>query len=331
MITRGPLPILTHILFPRVLKQVAIMLLVTLIVVTLILVLTPWRQFSQGFGQVIALDTNNRVQKLIVPVDGAISKWHVIDGQFVEKNQKIVEIADNDPNIIQRLSEEKAALSKQLIAAIDAADLARRNYLRQESLWNQGLTAQKEYEKSQIVYRDKEMKVTTVQTKLAQINIKLGRQSAQVIRAVQDGYITDIDYFANASFVKAGTVIGQFVPVVTDPAVMLFVDGIDVPLIHAGRKVRIRFEGWPVFQFSGFPNAAIGTFGGVVKFMANAPSRNGKFKVIIVPDPDDTPWPTQDYMKYGMQAEGWILLSEVKLGYEIWRKLNGFPPKLDKP
>ena len=47
-------------------------------------------------------------------------------------------------------------------------------------------------------------------------------------------------------------------------AVELWVRGVDAPLIEAGRKVRLQFEGWPAVQFSGWPSVAVGTFGGIV-------------------------------------------------------------------
>ena len=325
-----PLPILNTITFPKVFKNVAVMLIVAIIFTVLVLSITPWRQTSKGSGRIIALDVNNRIQKLIAPVSGKISKWHVIDGQFVKEGQTIFEIADNDPYIIERLKNQKAAAERQYEAAIDAASTARINYQRQKELWQKGLSARKDYEKARIEYQKSEVYVNELKAKVAGANVKLGRQQSQAVKALKDGFVTDIEYFANSSFVKTGEILGQFVPLVTDPAVAIYIDGIDVPLIYPGRKVRVRFEGWPVFQFSGWPDAAIGTFGGVVKFISNAASNNGKFKVIVVPDPNDKLWPSSQYMKYGMRAEGWILLSEVRLGYEIWRKLNGFPPQLDK-
>ena len=35
-------------------------------------------------------------------------------------------------------------------------------------------------------------------------------------------------------------------------------------------------------------------------------------------------------MRQGVRANGWVMLSRVRLGYEIWRQLNGFPPVLAK-
>ena len=38
-------------------------------------------------------------------------------------------------------------------------------------------------------------------------------------------------------------------------------------------------------------------------------------------------WPQDRYLRLGSQARAWVQLSTVKLGYEIWRKLNRFPPR----
>ncbi|MFM9068837.1 MAG: hemolysin D, partial [Planctomycetota bacterium] len=35
--------------------------------------------------------------------------------------------------------------------------------------------------------------------------------------------------------------------------------------------------------------------------------------------------PEAKLLRQGVRANGWVLLNEVSLGYEIWRQLNGFP------
>lgn len=39
-----------------------------------------------------------------------------------------------------------------------------------------------------------------------------------------------------------------------------------------------------------------------------------------------SPWPSREYLRQGARANGWVLLREVPLGFEIWRRLNGFAP-----
>jgi hypothetical protein len=49
--------------------------------------------------------------------------------------------------------------------------------------------------------------------------------------------------------------------------------------------------------------------------------------VWIKPDQAEPPWPDERFVRFGSRARAWVLLEEVKLGYELWRQLNNFPPK----
>jgi hypothetical protein len=105
-------------------------------------------------------------------------------------------------------------------------------------------------------------------------------------------------------------------------AVELFVKPIDIPLLSKGRKVRLQFDGWPAIVFSGWPDVSFGTFGGIVSVIDNIDS-NGKYRILVVPDPSDDPWPKQ--VRVGSGVYGWAMLNDVPIWYEIWRQLNGFP------
>jgi hypothetical protein len=70
----------------------------------------------------------------------------------------------------------------------------------------------------------------------------------------------------------------------------------------------------------------VGTFGGIVQLVDATDTQAGKFRILVVPDPDDDPWPSSTYLRQGVQAKGWVLLRMVPLGWEIWRRFNGFPP-----
>jgi hypothetical protein len=32
-----------------------------------------------------------------------------------------------------------------------------------------------------------------------------------------------------------------------------------------------------------------------------------------------------------VRVNGWVLLEQVKLGFELWRRFNGFPPSMRTP
>jgi hypothetical protein len=98
----------------------------------------------------------------------------------------------------------------------------------------------------------------------------------------------------------------------------------DLPLMQLGGRVRIQFDGWPALVFSGWPNASVGTFGGIVQAVDKVNSNNGQFRVLVVPDPEDDAWP--ELVRAGGGAYGWAMLKTVSVWYEMWRQFNGFPP-----
>jgi multidrug efflux pump subunit AcrA (membrane-fusion protein) len=116
--------------------------------------------------------------------------------------------------------------------------------------------------------------------------------------------------------------------------VELNIDGNDQPLVKRGDKVRIQFEGWPAVQFVGWPSVAIGTFAGKVYLIDPTTNEKGQFRILVQEDRHterDAPWPDQAYLRQGVRANGWVLMEKpVTLGWEIWRRLNGFPVSRDE-
>lgn len=165
-----------------------------------------------------------------------------------------------------------------------------------------------------------------VAAKLLEIDVDLARQSTRRLRAPIDSYVLRIDKAPSSEQIKAGTTLGVLVPLVNDRVAEVMVDGNDAAIISKGRKVRLQFEGWPAVQFAGWPSVAVGTFGGVVLFVDSASDGKGDFRVLVGPDPDEPEWPDPTYLRQGTRAKAWVLLDKVRLGYELWRRFNGFPP-----
>lgn len=161
----------------------------------------------------------------------------------------------------------------------------------------------------------------------AMASSKLDQQrNATIIRAPVAGRVLKLAAMVNAESIKAGDPLFELVPETDDLAVELYVDGFNMPLVDEGRKVRLQFEGWPAVQIPGWPSAAVGTFGGVVTLVDATDDGAGNFRVVVRPDPQDEPWPGPRWLKQGVRANGWVLLGQVPIAYEIWRQLNGFPP-----
>lgn len=160
---------------------------------------------------------------------------------------------------------------------------------------------------------------------LAEIQGKSAEFGQRLVTAPRDGILFRIFVSDNAQMLKKGDALFTIVPETAERAVELWINGNDVPLVQPGREVRLQFEGWPAVQFAGWPSVAVGTFAGEVIAIDATDDGRGKFRALVRPLAGQD-WPSEMYLKQGARANGWVLLNQVTLGYELWRQLNGFPP-----
>lgn len=176
---------------------------------------------------------------------------------------------------------------------------------------------------------DAEVDVTKMQNQYSNYLIRSGNY---YVIANQDGYITKLFKNGIGETLNAAEPILTIMPAEYKLAIEMYVLPQDMPLVQVGNKVRMAFDGWPAIVFSGWPNTSYGTFGGVVVAIDNIISDNGKYRVMVAQDPNDQKWPNE--IRVGSGASCITLFKDVKIGYEIWRNLNGFPPdyyKIDAP
>ncbi len=145
------------------------------------------------------------------------------------------------------------------------------------------------------------------------------------VKAPRDGTIFRMPIFEQGQTVKEGEPLFTIIPDSAKKAVELLVPGNDMPLIKMGDEVRLQFEGWPAVQFVGWPSVSVGTFSGVVSTVDATDNGKGKFRILVVQNPKADPWPSDQFLRQGVRANGWVMLRQVSLGYEVWRQLNGFP------
>lgn len=400
-------------------KTLARIMAVASTIILLGLFALPWQQNSQARGRVIAFAAIDRQQNIDAPVEGRIVKWLVQEGDKVREGQEIVEIADNDPAILDRLGDEKEAIearidaAKSRVVAVDAridalmgsrasalsaaesrvrmardrvraaeqtvlsAEAARRtadlNMDRLKKLHEEGLQSKRALELAELdlvrtstdldraraalaAARSEEIALASDQVKvgndmtasindanatkatalaeiangaaeLARMEVRMARQATQRVTAPRAGAIFRIVAKQGGDFVKSSDTLAILVPDTDDRAVELWIDGNDINLVRVGRKVRLQFEGWPAVQFSGWPSAAVGTYGGHVAIVDALDDGQGRFRVVVTPDPTDHTWPDVELLRQGTRANGWVLFDRVSLGYELWRQYNGFPPE----
>ncbi|MEH6705636.1 HlyD family secretion protein [Galbibacter orientalis] len=172
---------------------------------------------------------------------------------------------------------------------------------------------------------DTESQVSKLRSQYTSYQIRNGMY---YITAPQAGYVNRALQSGLGETIKEGASVVSIMPSDFEIAVESYVEPMDYPLINTGEKVRIWFDGWPTIVFSGWPGVSYGTFGGVIVAKENFISANGKYRVLIAPDPEEKTWP--NLLSIGAGAQTLALLDTVPIWFEIWRTLNGFPPNFYK-
>ncbi len=144
------------------------------------------------------------------------------------------------------------------------------------------------------------------------------------ITAPQNGYITKVIKSGIGETITEGAEIVSIMPADYELAIEMYIKPIDLPLLEKGQHIRIQFDGWPAIVFSGWPNTSYGTYGGSVYAIDNFISENGMYRIMVSQDPNDHAWPNG--LRVGAGTKNMVLLKNVPIWYELWRKINGFPP-----
>ncbi|MEO1786093.1 MAG: HlyD family efflux transporter periplasmic adaptor subunit [Pseudomonadota bacterium] len=320
---------LNGIRMPKVMTTIAVMLLLSVTVAGVFVSFVPWVQTASGAGSVTSLDPFDREQDINALVSGRIEEWFVRDGSSVSRGDPIVKIADNDPQLLDRLNSERSQVELQLSAARSALTTAQRDAERMSSLLADGLVSERDVEQATLKVEDFRGRLAELNAQLNRLDTSLSRQSEQIVRAPRDGVIVSVTGGDTSTYVSTGQSLARFVPGSPERVLQILINGRDVALVQPGAEARIQFEGWPAVQFSGWPSVAVGTFEGRVVAVDPSAQPDGQFRVLIAEDPDaELPWPEERYVRFGAAARAWVLLETVPLGYELWRQMNSFPPTL---
>jgi multidrug efflux pump subunit AcrA (membrane-fusion protein) len=329
---------------PRALTVTTWLLIFTIIAMVVMLTWVPWVQTTTGSGRVTTLNPQDRVQTLSALVSGRIAQWYVQDAQLVRAGDPIVRIQDLDDELVVRLQAQLDAAIRKHKAARQAAETAVLDLSRQEDLYEAGLTSRLTFEQASIRVQQLRISEEQALSELNQAEVNFSRQGSQLVVAPRDGTILHVEAGDVATLVSAGQRLAAFLPANGERAVELYIDGRDIGLVRPGREVRLEFEGWPSFQFSGLPEFAVGTFAGEVVFVEPSARDDGRFRVLVSErelgtacqtDAVTLPglnlagncgWPPDNFVRLGANVRGWLLLETVPLSYELWRLMNNFPP-----
>ena len=309
-------------------KRLMFLVLISIFGIMTILAMIPWQQTVDGFGEVTTLSPSERQQNISAPIGGRLGKWHVLEGEHVKKGDPIVDVLDLDPEVVLRLEEEKSAIELGIKSFKLAIENTKRNIKRHKFLVEKGASTQRVYEQAQMEMVNYTKELATSNVDLAKIRVQIARQNSRLVKAPTDGVIVDRIHGTGGVIVKATDTVATIVPDSTTRIVQLWLNSMDIPLVEIGDKVMLQFEGWPAVQFSGWPQVAIGTFEGEIMFISPQNNAQGQFKIFIKPSSSRS-WPGPKVLRLGTKVHGWALLNDVSLGYEMWRRYNGFPINLN--
>ncbi len=283
-------------------------------------------QMSDGLDQTIEATRNKLAQKESevtkvraklkdkkFQLQVALDTRAITPGQEIFSKQQEVEAAEAD--VLKALDSVEETLSTLVAKEKEVAG-------KKQEIYNKNLEAEQKV-------LDAQQKVNEIQKLISELNVKQDELDRLDIKAPRSGFIYQWNGIARSDAVKEGGQLFVIVPDTDQLCVEMKVSGNDMPLIHEGDRVRLQFKGWPAVQFVGWPSVAVGTFGGKVNRVFPTDDGKGNFRVVVTPDnhfPGEKGWPDDRYLRQGVRANGWVLLKRVRIGYEIWRQLNGFPP-----
>lgn len=236
-------------------------------------------------GVISKTDLENRKAK----VQESLSKRTIAENKFINSKNELVNIAIELNSIKQEYNEKLMKAESEKFSSLSA------------------------------LY-DAEAELSKMQNKLSNYGI---RNSFYYLTAPQDGYITKSYVQGVGDIVKDGAPLVSFVPNSDDLSIELYIEPMDLPLVHKNMTIQLTFDGWPAFVFSGWPGVSFGTYQAKVIAIDQGISENGKFRILAQKDKQE--WPFS--IRIGSGVKGFVLLNKVPVIYELWRKINGFPPE----
>lgn len=229
----------------------------------------------------------------------------------IEKLKKEWDVAQAD---LESVGEDVEALENELKA-------------KQQGLEKERRIAQTKIDYARAMQQDALGNVATSRKEIGDVQMKLGQMERRRVTAPRDGTVFRLNVNERGDAVKEGDSLLTIIPEATQKAVEIYVNGNDIALVKLGQEVRLQFEGWPAVQVVGWPSLAVGTFTGKVATLDATDNGKGEFRILVTPDETEEAWPIESerFLRQGVRTNGWVVLGEVSLGYEIWRQMNGFP------
>ena len=162
-----------------------------LLICFLILLFLPWTQTIRAKGTVVALRQEQRPQQINTIIAGRIVKWYIKEGDFVNAGDTLAQLAEVkdsylDPQLLNRTREQITAKQKSI------------DYYR-----NKAGTAQQQMG---ALSTGLQVKLTQLENKLGQLQVKLQADSMEAVAAANDYKIAALQYTRQRQMFDSGLV-----------------------------------------------------------------------------------------------------------------------------
>jgi len=332
--------------------------------VLVFILFVPWTQNINTSGIVTTQFQEQRPQQINSIIPGKIIKWWVKEGDFVQKGDTIVELADTkddylDPRLIERTNDQLIAKKQK----VDFYDSKITNINGQLIAIEAGFKLQEAAIRNKIQQLERKILIDSAELSAAKIDLEVGtNQYNRAGKMLNDGIISLVDYERRTqSFNKAKAGFQEKQQKFLNTKQDVLIARIDLNSLKQevndklfklkGDIANANTEKSTViaevaknenelsnYRIRGGQKWLLAPQTGQIikakKAGINEIVKEGEMIVEIVPNsfkyavelPDMTEknWPSN--LKIGTGAQGFALLNDVPIWYELWRQLNGFPP-----
>ena len=163
----------------RRIQFTAAAVLVLLIIGTVALTFLPWQQSARGYGRVLALSPQERVQEVLSPSKGIIERISdgLVEGSFVKKDEVLLELKPTAVNLEVLVKSQQANLKSKREIAEQKVQIYTANIANYESVRDFTVAAAEQaVEAAKAKLTSKERSVPGYEAKVRQAKLYLQRQ-----------------------------------------------------------------------------------------------------------------------------------------------------------
>jgi len=303
--------------------------------VLVFILFVPWTQNINTSGIVTTQFQEQRPQQINSIIPGKIIKWWVKEGDFVQKGDTIVELADTkddylDPRLIERTNDQLIAKKQK----VDFYDSKITNIKGQIVAIEEGFKLKESAIRNKIQQLERKILIDSAELSAAKIDLEVGtNQYNRAGKMLNDGIISLVDYERRTqSFNKAKAGFQEKQQKFLNTKQDVLIARIELNTLKQDVNDKLFKLKGDIANSNTEKSTVIAEVAKNENELSNYRIR-GSQKWLVAPQTGQIIKAKKagineivTNLKIGTGAQGFALLNDVPIWYELWRQLNGFPP-----